>query len=103
SDRTGQGRGRRMTINRAHIVVDPRRAAAVLRKEAAEQVAAASGEVALDFSAVARIDGETVAALEELAALAEQRSVALVLGAVKPDVYRVLKQLGLTRNFVFET
>jgi len=92
-----------MTINPAYIIVDPQRAACVLRKEAVEQVAAASGEVTLDFCSVGRIDAETVAALEELAAAAEQRSVGVVLRGVNTDVYRVLKQLRLTQRFVFQT
>jgi hypothetical protein len=40
-------------------------------------------------------------ALQELAALAGERSATIVLRAVNADVYRVLKQLKLAERFSF--
>ena len=66
-----------------------------------EKVNGGEQEVMLDFSDVARIDGNVVRALEELAGLADERSVKVVLRAVNVDIYRVLKQLKLTERFTF--
>jgi anti-anti-sigma regulatory factor len=52
---------------------------------------------------VAWIDGNVVRALEELADLADGRSVKVALRAVNVDIYRVLKQLKLTERFCFVT
>ena len=57
----------------------------------------------LDFSAVRRIDPNAVKALEELAGLADDRSVKVVLRAVNMDIYRVLKLLKLAPRFSFQT
>jgi anti-anti-sigma regulatory factor len=72
-------------------------------QEAVEKVNGAESEVILDFSAVLRIDGNAVRAMEELAGLADERSVKVVLKAVNPDIYRVLKQLRLAQRFSFAT
>jgi anti-anti-sigma regulatory factor len=72
-------------------------------QEAVEKVKAAETEVILDFSSVLRIDGNGVRAIEELASLAEGRSAKVVLKAVNPDIYRVLKQLRLAQRFSFLT
>ena len=70
-------------------------------QEAVERVNGAESEVILDFASVARIDGDVVSAMEELAGLADGRSVKVVLKAVNPDIYRVLKQLKLAQRFSF--
>jgi anti-anti-sigma regulatory factor len=57
--------------------------------------------VTLDFSSVSRIDAAAVRALEELAAVAEEKSARVVLRGVNIGVYRVLKQLKLTARFAF--
>jgi hypothetical protein len=44
-----------------------------------------------------------VRALEELAALADAKSVKVVLRAVNVDIYRVLKLMKLTGRFSFLT
>jgi anti-anti-sigma regulatory factor len=72
-------------------------------QDAVEKLNGAESEVILDFSSVQRIDGNAVSALEELAALADARSVKVVLRAVNPDIYRVLKQLRLAQRFSFQT
>jgi len=72
-------------------------------QEAVEKVKGAEGEVVLDLSSVRRIDSSVVTALEELAGLAEGRSVKVVLRAVNVDVYKVLKLLKLSERFTFLT
>ena len=72
-------------------------------QEAIAKVNSGQSEVILDFSSVRRIDTNTVGALEELARLADGKSVKVVLRAVNTDVYRVLKQLKLTQRFTFVT
>lgn len=78
-------------------------AAEWIRSEAAEKVRGASGETILDFSCVPRIDASAVGALEELASLAEERSVKVVLRGVNGEVYKVLKLLRLSERFLFLT
>jgi anti-anti-sigma regulatory factor len=63
----------------------------------------AEGEAVLDFSSVLRIDANAVRALEELAGLADDRSVKVVLRAVNMDIYMVLKLLRLAERFSFVT
>ena len=87
--RTVEGRDVRMTTNAALI------------QDAVEKVNRGESEVILDFSSVPRIDGNAVRALEDLAALAEAKSVKLVLRAVNVGIYRVLKLLKLTERFSF--
>ena len=50
-----------------------------------------------------RIDSDVVKALEELAGLADESSVKVVLRAVNMDIYRVLKLLKLAPRFSFQT
>jgi anti-anti-sigma regulatory factor len=76
---------------------------AVWIQEALEKVNGAQSEVIVDFSTVPRIDGKVVRALEELAALADAKSVKVVLRAVNVDIYRVLKLMKLTARFTFQT
>ncbi len=92
-----------MTTNAHWIKVDPERVVHTLQQDAVEKVNAAEGEVVLDFSGVARIDSSVVRALEELAALADDRSVKVALRAVNMDIYRVLKLLKQTQRFSFQT
>jgi anti-anti-sigma regulatory factor len=70
-------------------------------EEAVQKVNAADSEVVLDFAGVRRIDSSAVKALEQLAGMADERSVKVVLRAVNMDVYRVLKLLKLTERFAF--
>jgi anti-anti-sigma regulatory factor len=74
---------------------------AVWIEDAVQKINGGEQEVMLDFSDVARIDGNVVRALEELAGLADERSARVVLRGVNVDVYRVLKQLKLTDRFTF--
>ena len=92
-----------MTTNAASIQVGPDPVFTALQQEAVEKLNRGESEVVLDFSAVRRIDGNAVGALEELAGLADARSVKVVLRAVNVDIYRVLKLLKLTQRFSFLT
>jgi anti-anti-sigma regulatory factor len=70
-------------------------------RQACEQTADAEREVVLDFSAVARMNPDALAVLENLAASAEEKAVKVTLRAVSVDVYRVLKLAKLTSRFSF--
>ncbi|MEO8598074.1 MAG: STAS domain-containing protein [Candidatus Solibacter sp.] len=72
-----------------------------LLQEAMEKVKRGESEVILDFASLLRIDAVGVRALEELAALAGDRSAKVLLRAVNADIYRVLKQLKLAERFAF--
>ena len=60
-----------------------------------------AGNVSLDFSSVHRIDPSALKGLEELASLADEKSVKIALRAVNVDVYRVLKLMKLASRFSF--
>lgn len=90
-----------MTASDGSIQLGPEHVADALRHEAVEKVNAAGSEVVLDFAAVARIDANAVGAMEELANLADTRSVKVVLRAVNTDVYKVLKLMKLAQRFCF--
>jgi anti-anti-sigma regulatory factor len=76
---------------------------AVWIQEAVDKLNSGEKDVILDFSSVPRIDGNAVRAIEDLAGLADEKSVKVVLRAVNVDVYRVLKLLKLTQRFTFLT
>jgi anti-anti-sigma regulatory factor len=90
-----------MTTSPLCIKVDPERVVQSLREEAVETVNGAEGAVVLDFSSVLRIDTNVLGAMEELASLADERSVKVVLRAVNMDIYKVLKVLKLSHRFSF--
>ena len=69
--------------------------------EAGKKLDSVEGEVALDFSAVRRIDPSAVRAMEEFAGIAADKGVKVVLRAVNVDVYKVLKLVKLTSRFSF--
>jgi anti-anti-sigma regulatory factor len=92
-----------MTSTAEWIKIDPERILHALQQEAVDKVNSAQGEVTLDFSSVLRIDSNVVGAMEQLAGLAGQRSVKVVLRAVNVDIYKVLKLLKLTQRFSFLT
>ena len=70
-------------------------------QDAVQKINGGEQEVMLDFTDVTRIDGNVVWELEQLAGLAAERSVKVVLRSVNVDIYRVLKQLKLTERFSF--
>lgn len=72
-----------------------------LLQQARKQVDAGEAEVIVDFSPVRRLDAQALNALEELAGLAQQKSLKLVLRGVNVDVYKVLKLMKLAPRFQF--
>ncbi|MGD0823309.1 MAG: STAS domain-containing protein [Terriglobales bacterium] len=69
--------------------------------EVAEKLDSLEGEVALDFSAVRRIDAKALRALEEFATIAGGKDVRVVLRGVNIGVYKVLKLAKLGSKFSF--
>jgi anti-anti-sigma regulatory factor len=69
--------------------------------EAAEKLDGLEGEVALDFSAVRRVDASALRTLEEFAAIADGKRVKVVLRGVNIGVYKVLKLVKLGSRFSF--
>jgi len=59
------------------------------------------GEVVIDFSSVARLDGAALRSLAEFANNAEAASVKVILRGVNVDVYKVLVLMKLTSRFSF--
>ena len=80
--------------------VDETRVVPALR-EAGEKLDGTEREVALDLSSVHRIDSSALAALEELARIADAKNVKVALRGVNVEVYKVLKLVKLTRRFSF--
>ncbi|MGA2980162.1 MAG: STAS domain-containing protein [Terriglobales bacterium] len=70
-------------------------------QEAGEKLDSVEGEVALDFSSVRRIDPRAIRALEELAGIADDKGVKVVLRGVNVGVYKVLKLVKLGSRFSF--
>ena len=70
-------------------------------QEAGEKMDTVEGEVALDFSSVRRIDPRAIRALEELAGIADDKGVKVVLRGVNVGVYKVLKLVKLGSRFSF--
>jgi anti-anti-sigma regulatory factor len=77
--------------------------AACIEREIQTLRQGAEGDVVLDFSSVPRIDPKAVTAMEELAGLADARSVKVVLRAVNMDIYKVLKLMNLAQRFAFRS
>lgn len=69
--------------------------------EAEKQLDTAEGEVALDFSAVRRLDSCALRAMEGFAATADGKNVKVVLRGVGIGIYKVLKLVKLTSRFCF--
>jgi anti-anti-sigma regulatory factor len=70
-------------------------------EEAAGNLDSSQGETILDFSSVRRIDSAAVQALENLARVADEKAVKIVLRGVNVDVYKVLKLVKITHRFCF--
>jgi len=87
-------------MNAVFLNIDEARVVAALR-EAGEKLDGSEGEAVLDMASVGRIDSGAVRALEELARVADEKSVKIVLREVNVDVYKVLKLMKLTGRFSF--
>jgi anti-anti-sigma regulatory factor len=72
-------------------------------REAADQLDSAGGEVVLDFSSVCRIAPSAIQALENLARVADEKSVKVALRGVNVEIYKVLKLVKLAPRFSFLT
>jgi len=70
-------------------------------RAAAAKLDGADGEAVLDFSCVRRVDASALRALEELAGIADEKAVKVVLRGVNVDVYKVLKLMRLAKRFLF--
>src|SRR5438552_1080750 len=79
--------------------IDETRMVAALR-EAGGRLDRSEGETVLDFSSVHRVDSKALNAMEQLAGIADDKNVKVVLRGVNPDVYKVLKLVKLTRRCV---
>ncbi len=77
------------------------KALAQLVETARAKLQIASGELELDFSSVRRLDAHGLHELEQLAQLAEERGVTLVLRNVSVEIYRVVKTVKLAPRFKF--
>jgi len=80
--------------------IDETRVVPALR-EAGGKLDGTEGEVVLDFSSVRRVDSSALRAMEDLARIADEKTVKVVLRGVNVDVYKVLKLVKLTRRFSF--
>lgn len=89
-----------MATTAVWLKIDEERAVLALQ-EAEKQLAGREGELALDFSAIQRIDGSALRALEDLVASADKKRVKVVLRGVCVRVYKVLKLMKLTGRFSF--
>ena len=70
-------------------------------QEAGEKLESAEGDVFLDFSSVRRIDPSALREMEELAGIADDKAVKVVLRGVNVDIYKVLKLAKLASRFSF--
>jgi anti-anti-sigma regulatory factor len=84
------------------LKIDAERVADSLQ-QASAKVTVAKGETVLDFSAVQRIDTKGLNAMEDLARLADVKSVSIGLRGVNVNIYKVLKLAKLTPRFCFLT
>ncbi|MGZ6404156.1 MAG: STAS domain-containing protein [Bdellovibrionota bacterium] len=89
-----------MAMNAVFLNIEETRVVAALR-EAGEKLDGTEGEVVLDFSSLRRINSNALPAIEELARIADEKSVKVALRGVNIDVYKVLKLVKLSRRFSF--
>jgi anti-anti-sigma regulatory factor len=82
-------------IDADHVANSVGEACAKLTHEAVETV--------LDFSAVHRIDPNGLRAMQDLACVAEEKSVKVGLLGVNVEIYKVLKLVSLAPRFSFLT
>jgi anti-anti-sigma regulatory factor len=78
--------------------IDEARLAETFEK-AAKRLDMAGGEMVLDFSSVRRVDANALRAMEGFLALADEKSVKVLLRGVNVDVYKVLKLVKLASRF----
>lgn len=91
----------RMAMNGDWLKIDAGHVVQYLQQACENLGSGADHEVALDFSAVRRIDPSALRAMEALADSADEKAIKVVLGGVNVDVYKVLKLVNLTPRFSF--
>ncbi len=89
-----------MATNAVSLVIDDEHLLHALQ-QVHKQLETAGGEVVLDLTAVRRIDPGALAAMEQLAAAAQEKSANVALRGVNVDVYKVLKLVKLAPRFRF--
>ena len=72
-----------------------------LLKQIGEQLNIGHGDLVLDFSAVRRLDANSLRALEQFASTAETKSIKVVLHGASVEIYKVLTLVKLTSRFTF--
>ena len=72
-----------------------------LLENSAQELDGTLQELALDFSAVHRIDSCGLRALEELARKAEEKKIRVTLRGVNVELYKTLKLIKLASQFSF--
>ena len=70
-------------------------------EQTAQTLDGAVQELALDFSALRRIDSRSLRALEELARKAEEKKIKVTLRGVNVDLYKTFKLIKLASRFSF--
>lgn len=70
-------------------------------QEIGQKLDGADHEIVLDFSLVRRLDPSAIQALKDLAALADDKVVKIILRGVNISIYKVLKLTKVTPRFAF--
>ena len=70
-------------------------------QETVDKLDSVLGEVVLDFTSVRRIGSRALRGMEDLASMAENKGVRVVLCGVSVGVYKVLKLVNLSSRFFF--
>ena len=82
------------------LTIEPKRVDAAL-EEARAMLKKADGGMVLDFTAVPRLAAADIRALEELASVAGEKGVRIVLRGAGSNLYKVLKLMKLSSRFGF--
>lgn len=91
-----------MAMNAVSLNIDGQRVSLGLQ-QACERLDSTERELILDFSSVGHIDSSGLKSLEELADLAENKAIKIVLRGVNVDLYKVFKLVKLAPRFSFQT
>ncbi len=90
-----------MTVEAVLIKVEENDHLAEVLDRAARQLDNAGDELLLDFSSVLRIDSRGLQALEELVALADEKSAKISVRGVNISIYKVLKLMKVANRLLF--
>jgi anti-anti-sigma regulatory factor len=92
----------RMTMNAEWLEIDGEHAVQGLQT-ARQALESSAADVTLNFASLRRIDPSALRALEELAGVADEKAVRVMLRGVNVNIYKVLKLVKLTSRFSFLT